>query len=345
MRGDRRAARARCSAASRSPGTTTERPTGMIPSGSSPCRPVRGWRSRVRRPAGRCPSGSSRRGRAGGAPRPDARSARRRRPSTTTRTARRCRSSCVRPPANACCEPLGAELDRRRRRRRARGAPSRRRSGRSPRRARPRRGAPRAAARRSALPAAGARRRTCPRRPIGSGSAAASAVAAALDRSPTRSATESCGPSSAAIAARCSGSKMPTRLWSLSRLIRSTISALPTTKPIRQPAMPYVFDIDHISTPTSFAPGVARKLCGRAPVVDEVDVGGVVHDRAAGALGPADGGLERARRRADRARVRRVVEVERGGGRRCVEVGRPAALGTQRRPSRARAPASAAPDG
>jgi hypothetical protein len=47
--------------------------------------------------------------------------------------------------------------------------------------------------------------------------------------------------------------------------MRSTISALPRTKPTRQPAMPYVFDIDHISTPTSFAPGVARKLCGSRP--------------------------------------------------------------------------------
>src|SRR5437867_2355650 len=40
--------------------------------------------------------------------------------------------------------------------------------------------------------------------------------------------------------------------------MRSTISALPRTNPTRQPAMPYVFDIDHISTPMSFAPGVAR---------------------------------------------------------------------------------------
>ena len=87
------------------------------------------------------------------------------------------------------------------------------------------------------------------------------------------------GRSSAAIAACCSGAKIPTRAWSLSRLTRSTISAFPTTKPIRQPAMPYVFDIDHISTPTSFAPGVARKLCGRAAVEDEVDVRGVVDDR------------------------------------------------------------------
>ncbi len=36
-------------------GTTTERPTGMIPSGSSPWRPLRGWRSRERWPGGSCP--------------------------------------------------------------------------------------------------------------------------------------------------------------------------------------------------------------------------------------------------------------------------------------------------
>src|SRR2546430_2266342 len=47
--------------------------------------------------------------------------------------------------------------------------------------------------------------------------------------------------------------------------MRSTTSECPTTNPIRQPAIPYVFDIDHISTPTSFAPGVARKLRGRRP--------------------------------------------------------------------------------
>ena len=53
--------------------------------------------------------------------------------------------------------------------------------------------------------------------------------------------------------------------WSFKRLMRSTISAFPTTKPMRQPAIPYVFDIDHISTPTSFAPDVARKLAGVRP--------------------------------------------------------------------------------
>jgi hypothetical protein len=48
-------------------------------------------------------------------------------------------------------------------------------------------------------------------------------------------------------------------------LIRSTISALPTTNPKRQPAIPYDFDIENISTPTFFAPSVARKLSGFRP--------------------------------------------------------------------------------
>ena len=54
-RGRSRAARGRCSAASRSPGTTTERPTGMIPAGRSPWRPVRGWSRRVSVPGGSWP--------------------------------------------------------------------------------------------------------------------------------------------------------------------------------------------------------------------------------------------------------------------------------------------------
>ena len=36
-------------------GTTTERPTGMIPAGRSPWRPLRGWRSLVRLPGGSWP--------------------------------------------------------------------------------------------------------------------------------------------------------------------------------------------------------------------------------------------------------------------------------------------------
>ena len=68
----------------------------------------------------------------------------------------------------------------------------------------------------------------------------------------------------------------PVVVWS--RLIRSTISALPTTNPRRQPAIPYDFDIEKSSTPTSFAPGVARKLSRRAAVEDEVAVGEVVDD-------------------------------------------------------------------
>ena len=80
-----------------------------------------------------------------------------------------------------------------------------------------------------------------------------------------RSATDSCGPVRAAIAACCIGMKIPARVWSFNRLIRSTISALPTTKPSRQPAIPYVLDMLNISTPTSFAPSQARKLAGFQP--------------------------------------------------------------------------------
>ena len=152
------------------------------------------------------------------------------------------------------------------------------------------------------------------------------------------------GPSSAAIVARCSGSKIPTRSWSFRRLMRSTISAFPTTKPMRQPAMPYVFDIDHISTPTSFAPGVARKLSGRAAVVDEVDVRGVVDDRAAGPLGPAHRVGKHAVGSAHRARVRRVVEIERRGRVDSSRCGAQPASAWSGNVS-SRAPANAGPDG
>src|SRR6266480_2018526 len=86
-----------------------------------------------------------------------------------------------------------------------------------------------------------------------------------------RSATESCGPVSAAMQASWIGRKIPTRQWSLSRLIRSTISAFPTTNPTRQPAMPYDLDIENISTPTSFAPGPGERRHGR--VVRVVRIG------------------------------------------------------------------------
>ncbi len=47
--------------------------------------------------------------------------------------------------------------------------------------------------------------------------------------------------------------------------MRATSSALPTAKPSRQPAIPYDFDIENSSSPTSRAPSSARKLCGRRP--------------------------------------------------------------------------------
>ncbi len=127
---------------------------------------------------------------------------------------------------------------------------------------------------------------------------------------------------------------MPTREWSLNRLMRSTISALPTTKPMRHPAIPYVFDIDHISTPTSFAPAVDEEAL-RSPLVEhDVDVGGVVHDRAAGSARPCDRVVEDAVGRTDRARIRRIVEVERRRRGCRGQVRRPAVLRAQRERSR-----------
>ena len=59
--------------------------------------------------------------------------------------------------------------------------------------------------------------------------------------------------------------KMPANWWFCRFSIRATSSALPIAKPSRQPAIPYVFDIEKSSSPTSRAPSVARKLCGRRP--------------------------------------------------------------------------------
>ena len=220
-------------------GTTTERPTGMIPSGSAPWRPVRGCRRRVNIP-GRVVAHQHLHvvAAVAGAPRPGARRARRPRPSTTTRTARRSRSSCWRTPGERFVQALGAELDRLVARPRARGAPSLRRSARSPRPERLRRGA--RASSRSAVSPSGSRSQT---KNVPSQTGRLRQARRRSRRGGARSRRRArrpspAGPSSAAIAARCSGSKMPTRLWSFSRLMRSTISALPTTKPMRQPAIP-----------------------------------------------------------------------------------------------------------
>ena len=112
--------------------------------------------------------------------------------------------------------------------------------------------------------------------------------------------------------------------------------------------MPYDFDIENISTPTSFAPSAAEEALGRATVEHEVAVREVVHDRAAVALGPGDGRGEDAVRCGDRARVRRVVEVR--GARRAgtLEVRRPvrrrqrqrAELGARERDARTCSPDS-----
>ena len=65
--------------------------------------------------------------------------------------------------------------------------------------------------------------------------------------------------------ASCTGMKMPANWWFCRSSIRATISAFPTAKPSRQPAMPYDFDIEKSSKPTSRAPSTARKLAGLRP--------------------------------------------------------------------------------
>ena len=52
--------------------------------------------------------------------------------------------------------------------------------------------------------------------------------------------------------------------------------------------MPYVFESENISTPTSFAPGVGEEALRPAAVEDEVAVREVVHDRGARLVGEGD---------------------------------------------------------
>ena len=69
----------------------------------------------------------------------------------------------------------------------------------------------------------------------------------------------------------------PESLLSFTSAKACTISAWPQTQPSRQPIMLKPFDIEWTSTPTSFAPGICRKL-QRLAVVAEQDVGRVLHD-------------------------------------------------------------------
>ena len=73
-----------------------------------------------------------------------------------------------------------------------------------------------------------------------------------------------------------------------------------------------------------------EEALGPAAVEDEVDVRGVVDDGTTRAVGPANRCLERAGRSADRARIRRVVEVERRRRGRRIQVRRPAGVGLER---------------
>ena len=318
-------------------GTTTERPTGMTSGGRSPWRPrarVQEARERARRVV--APSRSSRRGRARAARRPGSRRARRRRPSTTTRTGTtipifmrtppRTRGASRSAPRSSVSSATASES-------RAQPAPL----GPKP--------SPGATATRCSSeqalggqplgqPQPDVERALADRRLGQRGDEQVAPALVVARRAPRPSPA---GPSSAAIAASCSGAKMPTREWSFSRLMRSTISALPTTKPIRQPGHAVrlrhrpQLDARRPSRPASRGssrgsrPSKTRSMyaasCTTAPPVRSR---------------PGDRGLERAGRRADRARVRGVVEVERGRRRRGVEVGRPAAVGVERHGREAR---------
>ena len=124
--------------------------------------------------------------------------------------------------------------------------------------------------------------------------------------------------------ASCTGMKTPANWWFCSSSIRATISAFPTAKPRRQPAIPYDFDIEKSSKPTSRAPSTARKLAGLRPSKTRSPYAKSCITHAPRALRPLDRLLEDAGGRARGERVRRVVEVERGGrGRRRVPVGAP----------------------
>ena len=61
-------------------------------------------------------------------------------------------------------------------------------------------------------------------------------------------------------AASCTASNIPESTLDLRRQYDSTASALPTIAAVRQPVMLQPFDSEKTSTPTSFAPGVSRKL-------------------------------------------------------------------------------------
>ena len=54
----------------------------------------------------------------------------------------------------------------------------------------------------------------------------------------------------------------PLSLLSFTSEKARTIRSWPQTQPSRQPIMWKPFDIEWISTPTSFAPGTLKKLCG-----------------------------------------------------------------------------------
>ena len=87
---------------------------------------------------------------------------------------------------------------------------------------------------------------------------------------------------------------MPESRFVFRRRKCSTTSALPATQPTRQPVMFQPFESEKISTPTSFAPAVARKLGGLVAVEDDLGVGVVVDDDQVVRAGELDRPVEEA---------------------------------------------------
>ncbi len=128
-------------------------------------------------------------------------------------------------------------------------------------------------------------------------------------------------------------------------LMRSTISALPTTNPMPPAGHPVRLRHRPHLDAASFAPGVARKLSGARPSKTRSMYAASWTIAVPVRWAYATAASNEPGRRADRARVRRVVQVQRRGRRRGVEIGRPRRLPGRAGRARARLPRARRPRG
>ena len=283
-------------------GTTTDRPTGMIPSGSGPCRPLRGWRKRVKLP-GRVVAHHDRHlvPAAPQARPPGARHARPPRPSTTTRTARRSRSSCRRPrrtPRRAARAPSSSTSSVTASESRAQPAPL----GPNP--------SPGATATRCSSSSrsavsprgSGSQTKNVPSHTTGDGSALGEQRRAGARTSATRSADRLLRPLERGDRGALQRLEDPDALVVVQEVdalddlrVADDEADAPAGHPVRLRHRPHL-DADVLRARRR------EEALRRAAVVDEVDVGRVVDDGAAGALRPARP-RPRRRRRARRPRT------------------------------------------